>query len=156
MIGDGRTTPGAFATATALVCTVVLAFLTACGAQAPESAADGGTASVVAPAAKVTFTEVYDQVFKGSCLNCHTGFIGQFDGLDMSTQATAYTNMVNRGSSRCGGETLVMPGRPESSLLYLKVTRPSCGSRMPPNGPALPQASIDLIKSWIDEGAPND
>jgi hypothetical protein len=27
---------------------------------------------------------------------------------------------------------------------------------MPPNGPALPQASIDLIKSWIDEGAPND
>jgi hypothetical protein len=28
--------------------------------------------------------------------------------------------------------------------------------RMPPNAAALPRASIDLIKNWIDEGAPND
>ena len=138
---------------------MIWAGLNACGAQAPDPAVDGGLPSAVAegaPAAKVTFTEVYDQVFKGSCLNCHTGFLGQFVGLDLSTQATAYTNMVNKGSARCGGETLVAPGHADSSLLYLKVTSPSCGSRMPPNAAALPRASIDLIKNWIDEGAPND
>jgi hypothetical protein len=144
---------------TGLECTAILAILTACGAQAPESAVDGGTASATAegtPAAKVTFTEVYDQVLKGSCLNCHTGFIGQFTGLDLSTPATAFANMVNKSSSRCGGQALVAPGHADSSLLYLKVTSPSCGSRMPPNAAALPRARIDLIKNWIDEGAPND
>jgi hypothetical protein len=159
MGNDGRTASGFAARSTGLECTVIFGILTACGAQAPESTVDGGTPSAVAqaaPAAKVTFTEVYDQVFKGSCLNCHTGFIGQFDGLDLSTPATAYANMVNKRSSRCGGETLVAPGHADSSLLYLKVTSPSCGSRMPPNAGALPQASIDLIRNWIDEGAPND
>ncbi len=140
--------------------TVVLAILTACGSQGSEPVAvDGGTPAAVsgeAPAAKVTFTEVYDQVLNGSCLNCHTGIIGQFDGLDIGTMATAYANTVNKSSSRCAGETLVVPGHAESSLLYLKVTSPACGSRMPQNAPALPQSRIDLIKTWIDEGAPND
>jgi hypothetical protein len=142
---------------TGLAWAAALAALTACGSQAAEPAAvDGGSLDGGATGAKVTFTEIYAQVFKGSCLNCHTGFIGQFDGLDMSTQATAYSNMVNKSSTRCRGETLVVPGHAESSLLYLKVTSPPCGSLMPQNAPALSQVSIDLIKKWIDEGAPND
>jgi hypothetical protein len=159
MIDDRRMAPGPLATATGLALTVVLAILTACGSQASEPLAVNGTtpaADGAAPPAKVTFTEVYDQVLNGSCLSCHTGFIGQFDGLDMSTKATAYANTVNKSSSRCASETLVVPGHAESSLLYLKVTSPPCGSLMPQNAPALPQSSLDLIKTWIDEGAPND
>jgi hypothetical protein len=159
MIDDGRMVPGPLATATGLALTVVLAILTACGSQASEPLAVNGrtpAADGAAPPAKVTFTEVYDQVLNGSCLSCHTGIIGQFDGLDMSTKATAYANTVNKSSSRCAPETLVVPGHAESSLLYLKVTSPPCGSLMPQNAPALPQSSLDLIKTWIDEGAPND
>jgi hypothetical protein len=160
MIDDRRAAPGPVATATALARTVALGILTACGSQAPEPVAVNGAAPAAddgaASAAKVTFTEVYDQVLNGSCLNCHTGIVGQFDGLDMSTKATAYANTVNKSSSRCARETLVVPGHADSSLLYLKVTSPPCGSLMPQNAPALPKSSIDLIKSWIDEGAPND
>ncbi len=159
MIDDRRMAPGPLATATGLALTVVLAILIACGSQASEPVAVNGrtpAAEGAAPPANVTFTEVYDQVLNGSCMSCHTGIIGQFDGLDMSTKATAYANTVNKSSSRCTRETLVVPGHAESSLLYLKVTSPPCGSLMPQNAPALPQSSIDLIKTWIDEGAPND
>jgi hypothetical protein len=159
MVHDRRM-QGHFGQSTGLAYAAVLAILTACGSggSEPGAGASGAPATTdgAATIAKVTFTEVYDQVFKGSCLNCHTGFIGQFNGLDVSTQSAAYANMVNKSSSRCRGETLVVPGHAGSSLLYLKVTSPPCGSLMPQNGPALPQSSIDLIKNWIDEGAPND
>jgi hypothetical protein len=150
---------GTFVIAMGLTRTVVFAILAACGSQASQSAGTGDTsaaAEAAAPAPKTTFTEVYDQVLNGSCLGCHSGIVGQFSGLDLSTRATAYANTVNQTASRCSGQTLVMPGHAETSLLYLKLTSPPCGSLMPPNGASLPQSSIDLVKTWIDEGAPND
>jgi hypothetical protein len=121
--------------------------LTACGSQAQEGT--GGDASGAAPT--ITFTEVYAKVL-ASCTNCHAGFIGQIDGLDMSTQATAYQNLVGVGASRCAGK-LVVPKSAATSLLYEKLTHPSCGSLMPQNAPPLSGTEIDLVKNWIDEGA---
>src|ERR1035438_8849112 len=109
MIDDGRMAPGPLATATGLALTVVLAILSACGSQASEPLPVNGrtpAADGAAPPARVTFTEVYDQVLNSSCPGCHTGIIGQFTGLDMSTKATAYANTVNKSSSRCAPETL--------------------------------------------------
>jgi hypothetical protein len=122
--------------------------LTACGSSS-QDAGDAGE-----PLPKVTFTEVYAKVLT-SCTSCHAGFIGQIDGLDMSTQATAYKNMVGVTASRCGGK-LVVPKNAATSVLYEKVTKPSCGSLMPQNAPPLSQAQLDLVKNWIDEGALND
>jgi hypothetical protein len=91
------------------------------------------------------------------CASCHAGLIAQFIGLDMGTQATAYMNLVGgHGTGSCGGQTLVAKGSAATSLLYEKLTSPPCGSLMPQNAPPLPQASIDLVKTWIDEGAPNN
>ncbi len=126
-----------------------LALVAACGSQSPEAskAAGGGDAG------RVTFTEVYGTVLK-SCTSCHAGLVAQFIGLDMGTQATAYGNLVGaQGSGSCGGRSLVVRGSAATSLLYEKVTSPPCGSLMPQNAPPLPQASIDLLKTWIDEGA---
>lgn len=137
--------------AVGLAIAVCLALLSACGSQSPESAgADGGAA-----ARSVTFAEVYRTVLT-PCTNCHAGILARFDGLDMGTQATAYANLVGvRASGNCNG-TLVVRGSAATSLLYQKVTSPPCGSLMPQNAPRLPQASIDLLKTWIDEGAPDN
>jgi hypothetical protein len=130
---------------------LVLAQLSACGSQAPEGvAADAG-----AKAASVTFTEVYRTVLS-PCTNCHAGIIARFSSLDMGTQATAYTNLVGApASGNCSG-TLVVRGSSAASVLYQKVTSPTCGSLMPQNAPPLPGTSIDLLKTWIDEGAPDN
>jgi hypothetical protein len=128
---------------------VSMSFLVACGSQALQAEHDAGDAPP-----RVTFTEVYATVLKG-CTGCHAGLIGQIDGLDMSTQSTAYTNLVDVRASRCGG-TLVVPKSSATSVLYEKVTNPPCGSLMPQNAPPLAQADIDLLKNWIDQGALND
>ena len=48
----------------------------------------------------------------------------------------------------------VKPGDPEHSLLYLKLTLPPCGSKMPPA--AFTQATeeqVSLVRQWIADGA---
>lgn len=132
-----------------LVSAVSLSFLAACGSQGPAAADDAG-----AVAQRVTFTQVYASVLK-SCTSCHAGLIGQFDGLDMSTQTTAYKNLVGVVASRCSG-TLVVPKSAATSVLYEKVTNPRCGTLMPQNAPPLSQEEIDLLKNWIDQGALDD
>jgi hypothetical protein len=49
----------------------------------------------------------------------------------------------------------VLPGDPANSFLYEKISqaRPSVGKRMPAQGGALPQADIDKIRRWIEQGA---
>lgn len=112
-----------------------------------------------------TFTEVYSQIISNSsvgCLNCHVpGQIGVTDGtLDMSSQATAYTNLVGvaAGGSGCKGDgTRVVAGDAATSLLYMKVAgTQTCGSRMPLDGTPLSQAQITEIQDWIAGGALND
>jgi hypothetical protein len=138
-------------------CSLSLAVVAACGSQ---SGASSTTASGVHPgvdASGVTFTEVYSTVLKPQCGSCHAGLLAQFIGLDMGTQASAYKNLVGvHGTGSCAGQTLVVKGDAGTSLLYEKLTSPPCGSMMPQNAPALPQASIDMVKTWIEEGAPEN
>ena len=52
---------------------------------------------------------------------------------------------------------LVVPGHPEQSLFYTKLTAtPPCGARMPFGGGALPDAQIEMVRSWIAAGALDD
>ncbi len=113
------------------------------------SANPGGGSSGAASA--VTFTEVY-QTALTSCTTCH----GASGNLDMSSQSTAYTNLVGvmAAGPSCGGsgETRVVPGNAAMSLLYNKVAgTEDCGNTMPES----PQG-VTLIQSWINEGAPNN
>jgi hypothetical protein len=63
----------------------------------------------------------------------------------------------------CEGMRLVVPGEPDSSLLYLKLAdqTPPCGSPMPPNvtqpsDPRLSADELDILYSWIAAGAHKD
>lgn len=85
--------------------------------------------------------------------------------LDMSTEPTAYANLVGvkaKGMGACStsGLTRVVPGSAQTSLLFEKVdsklpqmSAPPCGDPMPDDATALDQAQVDLIQAWIDDGA---
>jgi hypothetical protein len=67
-----------------------------------------------------------------------------------------YADLIDATPSEtCGGLKRVVPGAPEESLLFLKVSMetPPCGTRMPRGGAALPAAEIDLVRAWIAGGA---
>jgi len=113
-----------------------------------------------------TFTQVYTEVITQRCVPCHTTSNGdgvRFGKLDMTSQSAAYANLVNSKSAgeSCGakGGTRVTPGKPDDSVMYLKVSLDDptpCGEKMPLGGPALTQAQADLIEGWITAGAKND
>jgi hypothetical protein len=53
----------------------------------------------------------------------------------------------------------VVPGHPETSIMYDKISSrtPTCGAAMPGSGrPALLASDIARIKEWIAMGAKND
>jgi hypothetical protein len=126
------------------------AFTTACGGGHDE-----GT----------SFSEVYTTIISSRCLPCHSVGTGATAGmLDMSTEATAYANLVGvkaEGMGGCltSGITRVVPGNAQMSLLFEKVesklaqVNPPCGDPMPDDATTLDQAQVDLIQTWIDDGA---
>jgi hypothetical protein len=111
-------------------------------------------------AAPETFTDVYTTILGPTCSTCHNPSGDKF--LDMSTQAAAYTNLVNVKASgpACGasGETRVVPSDAATSLLYQKVSMatPNCGAQMPYGKPAISTDDQEKILNWIDQGALNN
>ena len=72
--------------------------------------------------------------------------------------ATAYKALIGTAStsSKCSGRTYVVPGKPDESLLLLKLTSPPCGDHMPLGGDALTSEQIESIRLWISDGAKDD
>ncbi|MCU0304164.1 MAG: CHRD domain-containing protein [Thermoanaerobaculales bacterium] len=105
-----------------------------------------------------TFTEVQTRIFSASCAfaGCHGGS-SPAQGMNLS-EGVAYGHIVNVPSNEQPARDRIEPGDPASSYLYLKVTGdPSIsGGRMPLGGPPLAQELLDLLRDWIERGAPND
>jgi hypothetical protein len=105
-----------------------------------------------------TFTEVQTRIFTASCAfsGCHGGS-SPAQGMNL-TAGQAYAHIVNVPSNEQPARDRIEPGDPESSYLYLKVMGdPSIsGGRMPLGGPPLAQELLDLLRDWIERGAPND
>jgi hypothetical protein len=126
-----------------------------------------------------TFTNVYANVIGARCIGCHKpgGSGVTVGGLDMSTQAKAYVDLVNVPAAGTGAGTSgvtcaslspallrVVPNNSAGSLIFEKVNSKlqslpaPCGSPMPlpATAVALTQAQVDLIAGWIDAGALNN
>jgi len=126
-------------------------------ARVDDSSAGGDGAPTYAP----TFSAIYDEILAQSCALafCHAGA----DFLTITSKDQAYGVLVNAQAKgpQCAssGLKLVDPGHPETSLLYLKVTSPPCGSKMPllygDASGSLDPMQIDQIKTWIEAGAPH-
>jgi hypothetical protein len=113
-----------------------------------------------------TFTNVTKKVMTASnCAGpqCHSSAL--LSGFALGAKNTLYGELVGvaAGGPDCKnmGLTRVVAGKPEESLLYMKITGMGpdggklCGDTMPVNG-VLTADQIDLVRRWIEAGAPND
>ncbi len=106
-------------------------------------------------AAPATFTEVNDQVLKVSCAlsGCHEGGAAS-GGMDLKTDP--YQALVGAAAVGISGKTRVVPSKPDQSYVMEKLTHamPAAGTQMPPP-PADPLEAnrVELIRSWIADGA---
>ena len=104
------------------------------------------------PTGQADFKQVQDTVFTPICTACHAGASAPL-GLRLDS-ANSYALIVNVPSVQVSSLRRVLPGDAANSYLVQKIEgRAAVGSRMPLGGPALPQASIDLVKAWIAAGA---
>jgi len=99
-----------------------------------------------------TFASIQQNVFTPICTQCHAGASAPL-GLRLD-EASSYAAIVNTASVEVPALRRILPGNPDSSYLIQKIEgRAAVGGRMPLNQAALPQATIDVIRAWVAQGA---
>ena len=97
-----------------------------------------GIVSAQTPA-KVDFAKDVLPILRQNCVGCH-GPAQQTSGLRLDRKSAVI--------SRRG----VVPGSSENSFLYHRISGNAYGMQMPPTGALRPE-QINIIKTWIDQGA---
>jgi hypothetical protein len=120
------------------------------------------TDQLPAPQLTVSFADHIQPIFNTHCIRCHVngGFANQ-SGIPLKlVEGSSYDLLVNQASAQQSDLTLVLPGDAENSLLYLKISQPTppVGRRMPWDSgrigsTVVSEEEIELIRTWIDEGA---
>ncbi len=102
------------------------------------------------------FSEIQTNVFTPSCATagCHAGG-GAAAGLSLEA-ANSYAQLVGIASSQVAGILRVGPGDPNNSYLIQKMEGTAAVGAVMPTGGALPQATIDVVRQWITDGAIDD
>jgi hypothetical protein len=100
-------------------------------------------------------TEVYP-IISANCTAHHSGATPS-GGLDMSTEAKAFTNLTTGTSTEAGCTEKYVGATATASLLYQKVSGTgipaACGAQMPKGMTALSAADVTIIENWINGGA---
>jgi hypothetical protein len=115
---------------------------------------DGGGPAAPEPA-RVRFADDVQPIFDLRCTQaCHSPPTLNGD-LDLSPGAS-HAELVDVPADGYAGRIRVVPGEPDSSLLYLKlIGDPDVGNRMPLFG-SLDSLRIATIRTWIADGARDD
>jgi polyvinyl alcohol dehydrogenase (cytochrome) len=135
------------------------------GLGEPESRKDTGDPRPMPT--KDTFTAVFDEVLSGCAGSsaCHAGEAGKLTMKDRDSTYKALVGADAIGQNAPGGSgrncadldlVRVVPGKPDESLLVMKLegTQP-CGDQMP-IGNKLSDERISQVRSWIENGAKDD
>lgn len=105
-----------------------------------------------------TLSNIQTTIFNTSCAvsGCHRGDDAPL-GLDLSA-GNAHGNLVNVDSREMPNLLRVDPGNPDDSYLVMKIEgAPSiAGGRMPLGRPPLSTDQIQRIRTWIEDGAPDN
>jgi len=131
-------------------------------ATAEDAAGNVGTSADVAVTIQngsgVTLTQIQTTVFTPICSGCHSGGGAALPSvMNLSTAADSFANLVNVQSLQVGTLDRVTPGNPDDSYLIRKLEGgPGIVGDQMPLGGALDQATIDMIRSWITDGAANN
>jgi hypothetical protein len=103
------------------------------------------------------FSEIQANIFTPNCATtgCHLGAAAP-QGLRLD-DANSFGMLVGVASSQESSILRVAPGDPDNSYLLRKLEgSASVGAQMPLSAPPLEQASIDVIRQWITDGAIDD
>ncbi len=116
----------------------------------------------------VHFTTDVFPIFGQSCAfsTCHGATSGSANGIYLGgTDASAvHANLVGVSAVELSSMPYVTAGEPQASFLLRKLDGSqcaldcggSCGENMPRTGQTLPDATRNVIRSWIVQGAKND
>lgn len=115
----------------------------------PIGSSGGGTEPLTAD-----FQSIQDHVFTPICSPCHSGASAP-EGL-MLDAGHSYNLLVGIASGEVPTLSRVKAGDPDNSYLVLKIQGSAgiVGGQMPLHETPLPQATIDVIRTWIASGAP--
>jgi hypothetical protein len=113
---------------------------------ADDGADDEGAADDDAPV--VVGCDEFPALMEAKCgsVGCHAD-IQTAAGVDLITDGLESRLPTQEGQCDVNLQ-LVVPGSPETSMLYLKVTEPTCGSKMPVGGTLTPD-EIECVANWI-------
>ena len=131
--------------------------LAACGGGSGEGLDANGRPLAAGPGPSgldPTLASIQANVFSVNCAipGCHGGSTVQ-EGLRLDPGFSA-ANLINVASPRDANLTRVIPGNPNASFIIKKLEgTQTLGDRMPQFGPYLSQATIDVIRQWIQLGA---
>ena len=106
-----------------------------CGGSAANDACgvcegDGSTCNI-------SYSATIQPIFNNNCTSCH----GDSGGLTL----TSYNDLM--------GNDVVDPGNSTASKLVQRLKGTASGSQMPQNQDPLNDTTINLIETWINEGA---
>jgi hypothetical protein len=101
------------------------------------------------------FESIQENVFTPICSKCHIGASAP-EGLQLDA-AHSYNLLVGVPSAENPSLLRVNPGNPNASYMVLKIEGASgiVGGQMPLGETPLPQTTINAIRQWITNGAPN-
>ena len=124
-----------------------------CGAEEAPAPAD-------AVALSPTLADLQTHVFEPGCAfsGCH-GADTLAGGLDLSSAEATHASLFDVPAANelaaLNGWVRVLPGDPEKSFLVRKLTGPGPGegSAMPNAAQELDPYYMDLLRTWIEEGA---
>jgi hypothetical protein len=123
----------------------------------------GSSSSIINPPGASNLASLQSDIFAFGCATsgCHDNRANPAAGLNMSSSAQTYVNLVNQLSIQATSRRLVVANDPGSSYLIDKMRGThqavgGSGARMPLYAAAVSSADLDRIITWINNGAPND
>lgn len=106
---------------------------------------------------QASLDSIQANVFTLGCAfsGCHSGPAGPAlpAGMDLTSADASFSSLVGVASNQEPLSMRVAAGDADASYLIRKLEGTGAGSQMPLGGPFLDQATIDVIRAWIDNGA---
>jgi hypothetical protein len=114
----------------------------------PVTDGGGGSGSTLTP----DLQSIQQNVFTPICTTCHSGAAAPL-GFRLDA-ASSFAMLVNAPSVEVPSLLRVSPGNPDASYLIQKLEgHAAVGGQMPLGQTPLPQATINVIREWIANGA---
>lgn len=103
---------------------------------------------------QANLASIQENVLTPICAQCHFGNNAPL-GLRMDSIDASIANLIDVDSATNATFKRVLPGDAENSFLYLKITGAAiAGNQMPLGQSPLEANTQNVIKQWIDSGAP--